>query len=113
MQLNEEDGGNRRFILVTNNEMKDVDTIVEPEKGIARSITRERIFRVINGVGSKGEEIKWEYSKDKKSLNNNSLRYLKVNLLDKIDGEFEEIENLKKIYKEEFNKDNLSIIDLK
>lgn len=57
MELNEEDGGDRRFILVTNNEMNGVDTIVNPEKGIARAITRERLFRVINGEGSQGEKI--------------------------------------------------------
>ncbi len=63
MELNEEDGGNRKFILVTNN-----------ENNIALNVTRERLYRVINGKGSKGEEIAWEYSKDKKSLINNSVR---------------------------------------
>ena len=99
MALNEEDKGNRRFILCTNNENK-----------IAEKITWERIYRVINGKGSKAEEIKWEYSKAKKSLSNNSLKYLKIKLLDKIDGEYEEIDKLKQLYKDEFSKD-ISIED--
>ncbi|MBR2651836.1 hypothetical protein IKD56_00325 [bacterium] len=46
MELNEEDGGNRRFILCTNN-----------ENNIARDVCRERLYRIINGVGSKNEQI--------------------------------------------------------
>ena len=111
MELNKEDGGNRKFILVTNNEMRDVDTEKEPEKGIARAITRERLFRVINGKGSNNEPIKWEYSKDEKSLKDNSVAYLKVKPINKVKGDFEEIDFIKKLYKREFNKD-INIIDL-
>ena len=67
MGLNEEDGGKRKFILVTNN-----------ENNIATKITRERLYRVINGKGSKGEELEWTYSKDKKCLNNNALRVFNI-----------------------------------
>ena len=67
MELNEEDGGNRKFILVTNN-----------ENNIATNITRERLYRVINGKGSKGEDFEWRYSNDKKNLPNNSLRVFDV-----------------------------------
>lgn len=67
MELNEEDGGNRKFILVTNN-----------ENNIAKNVTRERIYRVIKGKGSKGEEFEWTYSKDKKNLANNSLRVFDI-----------------------------------
>ncbi|MCA6071295.1 MAG: site-specific DNA-methyltransferase, partial [Endomicrobium sp.] len=67
MELNEEDGGNRKCILVTNN-----------ENNIALNITRERLYRVINGKGSKGEEIKWGYSKNKKSLINNQARVFEI-----------------------------------
>lgn len=41
MQLNKEDGGNRRFILV------------EMEENIAQNVTAERLKRVINGYGDK------------------------------------------------------------
>ncbi|MBR4025375.1 MAG: hypothetical protein IKJ03_00290 [Mycoplasmataceae bacterium] len=101
MELNEEDGGNRRFILCTNN-----------ENNIAKDITRERIYRVINGAGSKGQKIDWQYSEDKKSLKNNSVKYLTVKSINKYDGQYEEIDDMKKIYKNEFNKE-LSIKDFK
>lgn len=101
MELNEEDGGNRRFILCTNN-----------ENNIAKDITRERIYRVINGEGSKGQKIDWQYSEDKKSLKNNSVKYLTVKSINKYDGQYEEIDDMKKIYKDEFNKE-LSIKDFK
>jgi len=61
MELNAEDGGTRKFILVTNN---------DKEKDNATKITRERLYRVINGKGSKGEKIEWEYS----ALLNNTVR---------------------------------------
>ncbi len=101
MELNEEDGGNRRFILCTNN-----------ENNIAQDICRERIYRVINGEGSNKEKIDWEYSKDKKSLNDNSMKYLKVKPIHNVDGEYEDINDMKKLYKNEFNKD-LSIKDFR
>ena len=101
MELNEEDGGNRRFILCTNN-----------ENNIAKDITRERIYRVINEEGSKGQKIDWQYSEDKKSLKNNSVKYLTIKSINKYDGQYEEIDDMKKIYKNEFNKE-LSIKDFK
>ena len=64
MELNEEDGGDRRFILITNNESKEKteqeakDGQVHPELGICRAITRERLYRVIHGKGSQNEKIK-------------------------------------------------------
>lgn len=99
MELNEEDGGNRRFILITNN-----------ENNIARNICRERIYRVINGCGSNGEKIEWKYSDDKKCLSNNSVKYLSIKKINKFDGEYEEINDMKKIYNDEFGID-LSIKD--
>lgn len=101
MELNEEDGGNRRFILCTNN-----------ENNIAQDICRERIYRIINGVGSKKEKIDWEYSKDKKSLNNNSMKYLRVKSIHNVEGDYEEINDMIEIYKDEFDKE-LSIKDFK
>lgn len=137
IELNEEDGGNRRFILITNNEMKhetrdenlikkngstfyignsskdaQVNTLDFPEYGIARAITRERLFRVINGEGSQGEKIEWKYSDTQKSLKNNSVKYLKTKLLNKIEGEFEEIDAVKELYENEFDKE-ISITDFK
>lgn len=102
MELNEEDGGNRRFILCTNN-----------ENNIATDICRERIYRVINGKGSKDEIIDWKYSDDKKSLNNNSMKYLKVKPIHKINGDYEDINDMEPIYVDEFDKDYISIKDFK
>lgn len=102
MELNEEDGGNRRFILCTNN-----------ENNIATDICRERIYRVINGKGSKNEIINWKYSDDKKSLNNNSMKYLRVKPIHKINGDYEDINDMEPIYVDEFDKDYISIKDFK
>ncbi len=60
MELNEEDGGHRQCILVTNN-----------ENNIGKAITYERLYRVVNGKGSKGERVEWSYSKEKPYLSNN------------------------------------------
>jgi adenine-specific DNA-methyltransferase len=50
LELNAEDGGNRQFILCTNNENGGSK---DPEKGIARSVTFPRIKKVIEGYGDK------------------------------------------------------------
>ena len=61
MQLNNEDGGKRQCILVTNN-----------ENGICENITYERNRRVIQGyTNSKGEQVE--------GLSNNNLRYYQTN----------------------------------
>lgn len=63
MQLNNEDGGKRKCILVTNN-----------ENGICENVTYERNKRVINGYTTpKGENIA--------GLKENTLRYYKTYLL--------------------------------
>ena len=118
MELNAEDDGKRRFILVTNNESKarseeeEKDGQDHPELGICRAVTRERLYRVIHGKGSQNEKIKWIYKKEQPSLQNNAVRYLQVDYVHKITGEFEEIDKNKPLYKVEFDQ-NLSILDLK
>ena len=60
MQLNSEDGGHRKCILVTNN-----------ENNICEKVTYERNKRVINGyTNQKGEEVP--------GLSHNNLRYYKT-----------------------------------
>lgn len=60
MQLNAEDGGHRKCILVTNN-----------ENGICENVTYERNKRVINGYTTpKGQQVE--------GLKNNKLRYYKT-----------------------------------
>lgn len=63
MQLNAEDGGHRKCILVTNN-----------ENNICEEVTYERNKRVIQGYTTpKGEEVE--------SLHNNNLRYYRTKFL--------------------------------
>ncbi|MDR0564614.1 MAG: site-specific DNA-methyltransferase [Azoarcus sp.] len=50
LKMNKEDGGNRKFILVSNTEA----TSENPDKNLCRDICAERIRRVINGYN--GEE---------------------------------------------------------
>ncbi len=60
MQLNAEDGGHRKCILVTNN-----------ENGICENVTYERNKRVINGyITPKGDEVE--------GLHANNLRYYRT-----------------------------------
>ncbi|MCX7110473.1 MAG: site-specific DNA-methyltransferase [Proteobacteria bacterium] len=49
LELNAEDGGQRRFILCSNTEA----TAKEPEKNLCRDVCAERIRRVITGYGGK------------------------------------------------------------
>ncbi len=63
MQLNAEDGGHRKCILVTNN-----------ENNICEEVTYERNKRVIQGYTTpKGEEVE--------GLHDNNLRYYRTNFL--------------------------------
>lgn len=95
MELNEEDGGNRKFILVTNN-----------ENNIAINVTRERLYRVINGKGSKGEEFEWKYSKDKKCLSDNSLRVFNIVKENLNIADIDKAEKIKKEAESNFKKLN-------
>ena len=63
MQLNKEDGGHRKCILVTNN-----------ENGICENVTYERNRRVINGYTTpKGKAVE--------GLHNNTLRYYRTDFI--------------------------------
>jgi adenine-specific DNA-methyltransferase len=54
MKLNAEDGGNRRFILVSSTE----STIGEPDKNLCRDVCAERVRRVAQGyTNKKGEQV--------------------------------------------------------
>ncbi|ADM21646.1 Type III restriction-modification system methylase [Mesomycoplasma hyorhinis HUB-1] len=49
LELNKEDGGNRSFVLVTNN-----------ENNIGQNITYERLYRINKGEGTKGKkDFEW------------------------------------------------------
>lgn len=95
MELNAEDGGKRKFILVTNN-----------ENGIGENITRERLYRVITGKGSKGESFEWTYSKDKAYLSDNSVRVFKLEYEPLTLNDLDKAEKIKEFAKKEFEKIN-------
>lgn len=87
MELNKEDGGNRRFILCTNN-----------ENNICEEVTYERNRRVITG----------EYAKEKVEPLPNNLSYYKVDILNKNSinyKEKEELEVIKNKYLAEWKED--------
>lgn len=82
MELNKSDGGNRRFILCTDN-----------ENNICKDITYERLSRVI-----KGYEFSGKINDELKSYN------LNISNLKKIDCIFQELEEIKSEKKDEYNK---------
>lgn len=54
LKLNREDGGNRRFILVSSTEA----TADAPDKNLCRDVCAERVRRVVNGYrNKKGEQV--------------------------------------------------------
>ncbi len=96
MEMNNEDGGKRKFIGIT----------LGMEKSginICKEVTYERLHRISKGKGTKGEEdFKWlERNKPYKQ----NLKYLKVKHMDKFDGNLNELNKNKQLYKEEFNAD--------
>lgn len=106
MELNNEDGGLRECILVTNN-----------EDNIAFDATYERLFRIINGIGTKEESFKWQYKDKQKNLPNNSIRvfeieysHLKLNDFEKANELIKKAEiSLKKLNKNYVCKDKFDI----
>ena len=61
LELNREDGGSRTYTLVTNN-----------ENNIGSNITYERLYRINNGKGTKGEtDFKWLEKNDSYNQNLN------------------------------------------
>nr|WP_237023541.1 site-specific DNA-methyltransferase [Mycoplasma miroungirhinis] len=72
MELNKEDGGNRTFTLVTNN-----------ENNIAYGITYERLYRINHGVGTNGETFKWTEKNEsyKQNLNVFNLKYDSIDIV--------------------------------
>ena len=62
LELNREDGGQREFILCTNN-----------ENNIAYDVTYERLYRLLVGKGTKGE-INFKWIKQNKAFTNDGLQ---------------------------------------
>ena len=72
LELNREDGGSRTYTLVTNN-----------ENNIGSNITYERLYRINNGKGAKGEiDFKWLEKNDpyKQNLNVYNIEYFDASI---------------------------------
>lgn len=95
MELNATDSGNRQCILVTNN-----------ENNIADNVTYERIYRVINGVGTHGEKFDWTFAQDKPYLSDNYVDVFNVNSYELQIDDFEKSAELLDKAKLEFQRLN-------
>ena len=86
MELNREDGGNRKCILVTNNEI----TSLNPN-GIAKDVTTKRLKRIMSGsCYDGGTNFKWRekntpYGDGLEVLEIESISDTDLNIFDKID----------------------------
>ncbi|EDT49396.1 adenine specific DNA methyltransferase [Ureaplasma urealyticum serovar 13 str. ATCC 33698] len=83
LALNQEDGGNRTFTLVTNNENQ-----------IGLAVCYERLYRINNGFGTKNEtDFDW-INKNKPYLNNLNvydLKYFNTNPIEIDNNEIKEV----------------------
>ncbi|MHA0315242.1 site-specific DNA-methyltransferase [Mesomycoplasma ovipneumoniae] len=89
--LNRQDGGNRTFTLVTNN-----------QNNIATSITYERLFRVSNGKGTENQEFNWT-KKNKPYLQNLKvfdISYYNTQIFDSQSGLNDLVDSLLKLFKD-------------
>ncbi len=96
--MNKIDGGKRRCILVTNNEVadKEVQPLLDKgyfpgsseweEHGVARSVTWKRTVCSIKGIGMDGKPLKGKYSSGDLPLDNGfeaNVSFFKLGFLDK------------------------------
>lgn len=75
MKLNAEDGGNRRFILVSSTEATDS----EPDKNLCRDVCAERVRRVTQGYTNKKGEAVAGLGGDPSSGLSTGFAYLRTN----------------------------------
>lgn len=105
MELNREDGGNRKFILVTNN-----------ENNIAHNTTFERLHRIIKGEGTKKEKD-FSWLKNNKPYDGVNLRVINIDDSVKIsldqenidDTIFEDCKNGLKLLDSKYKKKDLNL----
>ena len=91
MELNADDGGNRKCILVTNN-----------ENNIATDITYERLYRLVNGKGTKGEKFPWTYKPEQHYLTNNRWEVFELEQTELKIDDFDKAKELLAIAEKEF-----------
>ncbi len=78
MELNKEDNGKRTYTLVTNN-----------ENNIGYDVCYERLYRINNGIGTKGESFEWTNKNKpyKQNLNVFNIEYYDTSILKKNDND--------------------------
>lgn len=91
MELNSDDGGTRKCILVTNN-----------ENNIATDITYERLYRLVNGKGTKGEKFPWTYKPEQPYLTNNRWEVFELEQAELKIDDFDKAKELLAIAEKEF-----------
>ncbi|UWD34591.1 DNA methyltransferase [Mesomycoplasma molare] len=76
LELNKEDGGNRTFTLVTNN-----------ENNIGIDVNYERLYRINYGVGTNNESFDWSKKNEpyKSNLNVYSMDYIDISPFSNVD----------------------------
>lgn len=102
MELNKLDNKKRRFIGITLGKEKS-------ELNICEKIAYERLHRINEGFGTKGEsDFKWLTKNEPYKQN---LKYLRVKHLNKFRGNLNELNINKDLYKEEFDLElNINLI---
>ena len=90
LELNKQDGGNRQFIMCTNNENNNGNGT----EGIARGVCQPRIKKVIEGYSFKGQETKELYNKELKGKKD----------LKEINKYLQEAENIQQKNEKDFDK---------
>ncbi|WP_303923446.1 DNA methyltransferase, partial [Ureaplasma parvum] len=99
LALNQEDGGNRTFTLVTNNENE-----------IGTNVCYERLYRINNGVGTK-KETDFDWINKNKPYQNNlnvyELKYFNTNPIEIDNNEIKEVFTKMLIDFNNINKTNL------
>ncbi|UWD34589.1 DNA methyltransferase [Mesomycoplasma molare] len=76
LELNKEDGGNRTFTLVTNN-----------ENNIGIDVNYERLYRINHGFGTNNESFEWSKKNEpyKANLNVYSMDYIDISPFSNVD----------------------------
>jgi len=95
MELNNEDEGSRKFILVTNN-----------ENNIAINVTHQRLNAIITGKLSNGNTTEWIYSNKSKFLDNNYIKVFDIRYHELSLNDFDKANELLPIAESQFKEIN-------
>lgn len=110
LEMNSYDGGNRKFILCTNNA-----EIEKTNLKIGENICWERIYRVINKMTPSSNDAKYKNKNYDKNIKYEKLltffiKYIDISISKNIDNEINELKKSLKILKSDFDVDDESLI---